>query len=73
MTKPEMTEVDSSVIGAHGYNPESQKMHVKFKTGDTWEYYGVSPEKYAAFTGAHSHGAFFLKKVKAQHTGKKVG
>lgn len=71
-----MTEVTSSVIHSHGYDPETQKMrvtlHNKGKPGDTWEYDDVSPEKYAAFTGAASHGTFYTKKIKNMHLGRKV-
>jgi hypothetical protein len=67
---------DSSLFVAHGYDPDTQTMRLQFKNkgkpGDTYEYDGVSPEKYAAFTGANSHGAFFHKRIRPVHEGRKV-
>ena len=78
MSEPKiaMSEVKSSLVHSHGYDPGTQKMRVRFvkngQPGDTWEYDDVPPEKYAAFTGAASHGSFFQKRIKAAHNGRKV-
>ena len=77
MPKQTMTPIDSTMLASHGYDQTTGKMRVQFKDkhgapGDTWEYDGISPDKYAAFTGAHSHGGFFMKKIKPHHNGRKV-
>lgn len=63
---------DSSAIAAHGYDPGNQKMRVQFVNGGTYEYEGISPEKYAAFTGAKSMGSFHHRKIRPYHEGVKV-
>lgn len=64
----------SSAIAGHSYNPDTRKMRVTFKgkTPSTYEYDDVPLEKYAAFTGAASMGAFHNKKIKPNHVGRKV-
>ena len=63
---------ESDAVESHGYDTESRKMRVKFKGGGTYEYDDVPPEKYAAFTGANSMGAFHNKKIRNNHAGRKV-
>lgn len=72
MAEIEMHPIESSAITHHGYDPESQIMHVKTHNGFTYEYEGVSPEKYAAFTGARSAGAFWNKEIVGKHQGRKL-
>jgi len=63
---------DSSAITGHSYDPESRKMQVRFKGGQTYEHDDVPPEKYVAFTGAASMGSFYNRKIRHAHPGKKV-
>ena len=70
----ELTPVaDSKAFKAHGYDPETQTMRVQFINGSVHDHDGVSPEKYAAFTGAHSMGGFYNAKIKPHHQSRKVG
>ena len=59
-----MQKIDnSSNIVSAGYDPASQKMHVEFKSGQTYEYEEIAPDEWAKFeetfsdpdasTGAH--------------------
>ncbi len=66
-----LTEVDSSAIAAHGYDPETGVMRVKFRSGDIYDH-DVSPETYAAFTGSASLGSFFNKKIRPHAQGRKI-
>jgi hypothetical protein len=63
----------SSVIAGHGYDQATGKLRVKLHSGKTYDYDGVSIEKYAAFTGAASPGSFYNSKIKANHNHTEVG
>lgn len=65
-------EKESSAIKAHSYDPATRKMRVTFKTGGTYEYDDVPPERYVSFTGAHSMGEFHNKRIRPNHIGRKV-
>jgi hypothetical protein len=67
-----LTDVKSTVISGHGYDPATQTMRVRFNGGKMYDYEGVPADKYAAFTGAASLGSFHAKKIKPVHTAKKV-
>ncbi len=62
----------SSVIAAAGHDPATGKMRVKLHSGKTYEHDDVSLERYAAFTGAASPGAFWSKKINGRHETRKV-
>jgi hypothetical protein len=63
---------DSSAIAAHGYDTESRKLRLTFKSGTTHEYDDVPAEKYAAMTGSGSLGSFFHRRIKDVHASRKV-
>jgi hypothetical protein len=67
-----LSPIESSMLTAHGHDPATGKMQVQMRNGSVYEYDGVPLEKYAAFTGAASPGAFFNKKIKGAHTGRKI-
>jgi len=58
---------DSSVIKAQGYDPATNTLRVQLKSGKTYDYHDVPLEKYAAFTGARSPGAFWNSRIKSGH------
>jgi hypothetical protein len=62
----------SKAIKGHAYDPDTRKLTVQFHKGETYEYEGVPPETYAAFTGAASMGTFHNKRISPVHQGKKV-
>lgn len=64
----QLTPIKSSAIAAHGHDPATGKMRVELHNGKVYEYQDVSLDKYAAFTGAASPGAFWNSKIKANHT-----
>lgn len=68
----DLVEVDSSNIAKIGYDPETQKLYVKFKSGALWSYAPVPPEKYremeeAALVGK-SVGKFFSREIRSNKT-----
>ncbi len=62
----------SSVIKAQGYDPATGKLRVELHSGKTYEYTDVSVDKYAAFTGAASPGAFWNAKIKSGHPHREI-
>ena len=69
----EMISVSSSNINAIGYDPDSMKLTVEFKSGGTYEYAGVDPAMYTQFLQAESIGKFFHANIKGQFDHQKVG
>ena len=68
----DMTAVKSKSITEVGYEESTGEMHVKFASGHTYRYKGVSPEAHKAFVGAESIGSHFHKQIRSQFAGEKV-
>lgn len=64
-----MTETitQSSLIEKFSYDETNQVLHIHFRRGGHYGYSEVSPEKFAAFREAESHGKFFLSEIKPNH------
>lgn len=54
-----ITPVKSSSIAGIGYDPKSQTMAVKFKSGSTYRYPGVSAAAHQSLVSAKSIGKHF--------------
>jgi hypothetical protein len=54
-----MQPVESSNVAAVGYDPQTKEMAVRFKSGSTYVYSGVSPEEHEALLSADSVGRHF--------------
>ena len=68
-----MTTIDSSLLSALGYDPETQELRATFKkTGDTWSYSGVRSWEWTTLMDAKSVGAVFGPLIKASHAGRKI-
>lgn len=69
----DLTPVKSSNVAALGYDPASQTLRVKFKTGGTFDYAGVSPLHHAQLSaGRVSVGAYIHQHIKPHHKAAKV-
>lgn len=68
----EMQPVHSSNIDAIGYNADAQELHVKFKGGSTYHFFGVTPEQHADLMGAQSKGSHFARQIRPHHPAKKA-
>lgn len=67
-TPPNMEVAQSTNIGLHGYEPNSQTMLVQFKNGRVYEYRGVPQEIYDAYkTDPASQGSFFAQNIKGRY------
>ena len=58
-----LTTVDSSMIQAVGYDPETRTMEVVFNSGETYVYEAVPPEEYEGLLAAGSKGAYMRANV----------
>ena len=65
-----MTPVKSSQIEAIGH--EGDTLAVKFKSGGTYHYHGVTAEKFDEFKAAPSIGSHFGKHIKGAHDYKRI-
>lgn len=61
------TEHESSLIAATQYDPQTEKLRVKFKSGVTHVYDGVTPDEYERMVSAPSVGKHFLANIKGTY------
>lgn len=61
-----MVDCKSSQMVAHGYDPTTKTLAVRFQSGDTYHYKGVPPEAYANMTKAKSLGSFLHHNIKGK-------
>lgn len=67
-----MTACKSSQIESHGYDPVTNTLAVKFRSGHEYHYSGVSAEKHAELCKAESVGKFLGSHIKGNHDFKKI-
>lgn len=63
----QMKQVTSSHIHSVGYDDAAQELHVKYKSGQTSIYSGVSQEKARQVTNSHSVGSAIHSTIKNEH------
>lgn len=56
----QLVTVESSMIHAVGYDPETRKMEVVFNSGKTFVYENVPQTEYDALLSAESKGQYML-------------
>ncbi|MCH8888321.1 MAG: KTSC domain-containing protein [SAR324 cluster bacterium] len=59
-----MFDVESSNLAAIGYDPETEVLRVRFKTGGEYDYADVPRETAKSFKTADSVGKFFFSEIK---------
>jgi len=64
---PEMQQVESSNIGAVGYDDELEELTVEFNNGRQYTYNGVKRNVFDDFLKARSKGVFFIENVKGTY------
>ena len=69
----DLNPVKSSNAESAGYDPDTQELHVRFKSGGTYSYSGVPKEKYESLMAAPSFGSYLHQHVKGTHPHSKVG
>ena len=60
---PAFKPVKSSNVDSYHYDPETKSLHVKFKTGKTYEYAGVEQSHVAELVNAPSFGSHVSKHI----------
>lgn len=64
-------KVTSSTIQDFEYHPETKSLDITFKSGDTYTYSDVPPERYLDLCSAESHGKAFHASIKGQFPTRK--
>lgn len=60
----QMTPVASNNIDSVGYDPQTLSLHVRFKSGLTYEFEDVPEREYDALISAPSVGSFFYHNIR---------
>lgn len=63
---------NSSNVSQVDYNPETQTMTIEFSTGGTYQYSGVTPDKFVAMQTAESVGGYIHRQIKNRHQTSRV-
>lgn len=58
---------NSSVIKSLTLDCDSENLHIKFKSGKTYTYHGVSQWKFTKMCKAPSVGSYYNKRIKGQY------
>lgn len=69
---PLLGPVESSAFTHVGYDPETRALRVKFHSGKTYEYRGVSAERAETLMGSASMGRYFADQIKPHHTASEI-
>ena len=69
---PEMNPVVSSNVEAIGYDPDSQELHVRFRSGATYMYYDVEERVFREFMQAGSKGIYLNTNIKDRYQYKRL-
>lgn len=65
-------KVDSSNIESVGYDPKESALHVRFKSGNTYKYVGVTHDEMADFANAPSKGKHLNQFIIGKYSGVKL-
>jgi len=60
-------DVESSAIQAVDYDPDHEKLFVRFQSGERYVYVGVPGEVCRSFLDAASKGRFFQAEIRDQY------
>ncbi len=63
---------DSSAIRGIRYDPERQRLVVRFIDGDEYAYVGVPGEVHRSFIDAESKGRFFVAEISGKYPYNKL-
>jgi hypothetical protein len=57
-------DIESSNIKSLGYDPETETLEVEFKSGQVYQYEGISGDLHRNMINADSVGSFFHSNIK---------
>lgn len=63
----ERKDVVSSMIRSIGHDVENSILEIEFKSGAVWHYFDVAEHTWHEFSGAESHGKYFLANIKGHY------
>ena len=63
----EMIPVRSSAIHSIGYDPDTQRMRIRFVSGDTYDFCRVPEHVFDAFLRAPSKGRYYHDHIKDRY------
>ena len=69
----ERQPVESSSLASIGYDSETSKLEVEFKSGDIWQYFDVPESVWHEFESSESKGRFFALEIRGQYSESQVG
>jgi hypothetical protein len=67
-----MKPVQSSHVHSIGYDEDKQELHVRYATGKTYAYEGVSQDEHDDLMGASSIGSHLHNEIKPRFAGRVV-
>ena len=59
----QLTTVESSMLHAVGYDPDTHTLEVLFNSGGAYQYYNVPPEEYEGLMEAESKGRYMHEHI----------
>ena len=62
----------SSLIAADHWNPDTQTLTVKYHSGSTYDFRGLSPETFEAYDRAESKGKYLKQFIEKNIKGVKI-
>lgn len=63
-----MHECASTLIHSYGYDEKTLDLDIRFKSGPTWRYSGVSRETFLDFLRSGSKGKYLNANIKGKYT-----
>ncbi|MFX3778833.1 KTSC domain-containing protein, partial [Streptococcus suis] len=59
--------MDSTVIAAAGYDPDTAMLELAFTSGDVYQYFAVPPSVHRGLVSAESAGRFFAERIRNRY------
>lgn len=63
----EMIRVSSDAISAIGYDPETQRMRVRFTSGGSYDFCRVPQDVHERFMRSSSKGTFYNDRIRGRY------
>ena len=65
--------IESGLLLAQGYDPDTQTLAVQFQSNPTWTYFssGVPAEVYQAFLADPHPGTYYIRNIKKRYAERK--
>jgi len=68
----ERSFVSSTNLTSVGYEPSTETLEIKFRSGGIYQYFNVPPESYQALMNASSKGSYHAAHIKNRYPYRKV-